>query len=211
VNTPENSNMASPSAPAGAGVDWEARYTAGDTPWDKGTAHPGLIRWLAGHSLTGRILVPGCGSGHDVRAIAASGNAEVLGFDIAPSALDLAKKFPPSGYEKYILGDFLAGEATAHGPFDAIFEHTCFCAIHPSRRTDYVRAASAALKPGGLFLAVFFRNPENPDPHSPPFACGMDEVDSLFGGDFTLMDSSEPLDTYPERIGREVLRVYRKK
>lgn len=211
MNTPENSNTASPSVPAGGGVDWEARYIAGDTPWDKGLAHPALVDWLRAHPLSGKVLVPGCGAGHDVRAIAANSDAKVVAMDIAPSALARAQAFPPAGSESYVLGDFLAGDAANLGPFDALFEHTCFCAIPPSRREDYVRAAASALRPGGIFFGVFFGNPENPDPDSPPFRCPVDEVERLFATNFEIAGSREEIPTYPERVGREFLRVFRRR
>ena len=55
-------------------TDWEERYRQADTPWDKGVAHPAVVRWLAEHPgrMTGAVLVPGCGLGHDARAIAAA-------------------------------------------------------------------------------------------------------------------------------------------
>jgi hypothetical protein len=53
-------------------MDWEQRYETGDTPWEKGAPAPPLLEWLESRgSIRGDILVPGCGSGHDVRAIAA--------------------------------------------------------------------------------------------------------------------------------------------
>jgi len=203
--------MASPSVPAGVGVDWESRYTAGDTPWDKGLAHPALVEWLHAHPLSGKVLVPGSGTGHDVRAIAANPDAQVVAMDIAPSAIERASAYKPVGREIYVLGDFLAGDAAALGPFDALFEHTCFCAIPPSRRGDYVRAAAAALRPGGIFLGVFFGNPENPDPDSPPFRSPADEVERLFAPAFEIAESRDEIPTYPERVGREFLRVFRRR
>ena len=46
----------------------------------------------------GRILVPGCGLGHDVRAAAAAENA-VIGFDLAPEAIQRAETWPKSAAE----------------------------------------------------------------------------------------------------------------
>ena len=203
--------MASPLAPAGAGVDWDARYTAGDTPWDKGGAHPALRDWMKKHPLPGRVLVPGCGAGHDVRAIAAKGSAFVLGLDISPSALRLAESFLKTGNETYLRGDFLSGEAVPSDSFDAIFEHTCFCAIPPGRRGDYARASHAALDAGGLLLAVFFTNPEHSDPHSPPFGCDPAEIRACFEGDFEILEMTTCTPTFPERLGRETLGLLRKR
>ena len=36
----------SPLVSTEGGPDWEAAYQAGVTPWDKGRAHPALLRWL---------------------------------------------------------------------------------------------------------------------------------------------------------------------
>lgn len=211
MNTPENSNTASPSDRAGVGVDWEGRYIACDTPWDKGRAHPALLDWLKTHTLHGKVIVPGCGAGHDVRAISANSEAQVFGIDIAPSAIARAKAHRPAGSEILILGDFLAGESAPLGPFDALFEHTCFCAIPPSRRGEYVRRAAEALRPGGIFLGIFFGNPENPNPDSPPFPCPVEEVEKMFASDFEALESRDSIPTYPEREGREYLRVFQRR
>ena len=210
MNTQENTNTASPSAPAGAGIDWELRYTTGDTPWIKPHAHPALLDWLSKNSIAGKVLVPGCGGGHDVRAIA-TGGAEVLGIDIAPSAIRLAESFPQAASERYLLGDFLAGDANSYGPFDWIFEHTCLCALPPYRRQDYVNAASAALRPGGFLLAVFYSNPDNPDHAAPPFACPDSDINRFFDPYFETLESRTSIPTYPGREERETLRLYQKR
>lgn len=211
MNTPENSNTASPSDRAGVGVDWEARYTAGDTPWEKGAPHPALVEWLRTNSLAGRVLVPGCGAGHDVREISRNPASEVVGFDIAPSAIRMAGSFPKVGRETYVLGDFLAGDAKRLGPFDALFEHTCFCAIHPSRRADYAREAAALVKPGGVLVGIFYGDPDNPDPDSPPFASPFEAVSAQLARDFEVVEKTENLPTYPGREGAEYLLVLRRR
>jgi SAM-dependent methyltransferase len=203
--------MASHSAHAGAGIDWDARYVAGNTPWDKGAAHPALLARLKTLPIAGRVLVPGCGAGHDVRAIAAGGAAFVLGLDVAPSALNLARRFPKAGNECYQEGDFLTGNAVPPGSFDVLFEHTCLCAIPPERRADYGGAAATALCDGGLLLAVFFINPENPNLDSPPFRCDLAEMTLLFSKDFEMLETSAAIPTYSEREGRETLCLLRKK
>ena len=203
--------MASHSAHAGVGIDWDARYVAGDTPWDKGGAHPALLARLKKLPIVGRVLVPGCGAGHDVRAIAAQGAKYVLGLDVSPTALHRARSFPKAGNECYQQGDFLTGTAVLDGEFDVLFEHTCLCAIPPERRADYVRAAATALRDDALLLAVFFTNPDNPDPHSPPFRCDLGEMTLLFSKDFEILETSAAIPTYSEREGRETLCLLRKK
>ncbi|MEI6492864.1 MAG: methyltransferase domain-containing protein [Verrucomicrobiota bacterium] len=194
-----------------AGTDWEARYQAGDTPWDKGRAHPALLDWLSRSRLTGLILVPGSGAGHDVRALAADPMANVVGLDLAPSAKVMAEYFPKAGCETYLTGDFLFGFPLAAGSFDAVFEHTCFCAIPPDRRPDYARALSKSIKADGLFLAIFYRNPSDRAEPGPPFGCSMEEVDALLGKEFLLVEERTNLPTFEGREGREVLRLMKRR
>lgn len=209
MSTPENSNTSSPSGPAGCGPDWEAAYQSGDTPWDKGRAHPALLGWLARHPVAGRVLVPGCGPGHDVRALAASPLADVLGFDLAPSAVLAASRYGRAGTERYLAGNFLTGEIPG-APFDWIFEHTCFCAIDPALRSAYVRAAARALRPGGHLLAIFYRNPGHGSGDAPPYGCPMPEVDRLFAPWFATVCEEQDFATFEGREGREVLRLMRR-
>lgn len=203
--------MASPSAPDGSVArDWQSAYLTSDTPWDKGTSHPALSAWLAAHPLTGQILVPGCGSGHDVRELSRNPLASVTGLDLAPEAKRVAESFPRVGSETYLTGDFLTSDASGQiptGSFDAVFEHTCFCAIPPSSRPAYARAVARALRPGGLFVAIFYRNPSDRGEEGPPFGCTMEELDGLFGGEFVLLEESYPIPTFEGREEREVLRV----
>ena len=51
-------------------TDWNERYRTEDTPWDKGKPAPGLVDWLAKRQMSpnNRVLVPGCGKGHDAAA-----------------------------------------------------------------------------------------------------------------------------------------------
>lgn len=194
--------MNQPSTP-----DWEARYAAKDMPWEKGAPHPALVRYLERSPLSGRVLVPGCGLGHDVRALAAAG-AEPVGWDIAPSAVAAAQAIHPVGAERYELQDLFQPPAEALGAFDAVFEHTCFCAIDPGLREQYVARVGGLLKPGGTLLAIFFVNPDH-DEGGPPYGCPLPEFDRLFSAHFCLVHEEKDLPTYPGREHREVLRLLR--
>lgn len=197
-------------------MDWEQRYETGDTPWEKGAPAPPLLEWLESRgSIRGNVLVPGCGSGHDVRAItAASPAAKVVGLDIAQSAVDRARQFSPAGNETYQRADLLDLPVELTNRFDWVFEHTCFCALEPGRRGDYVREISRALKPDGALLAIFFLNPwdpgEAPAAGGPPFGVAREELDMLFGTHFELVEELKPCHAYPGREGREIIRLLRR-
>jgi len=190
-------------------MDWNRRYEEGDTPWDKGAAHPGLGDDIVRDTLSGRVLVPGCGAGHDVRALAARG-LSVTGLDIAPLAIVAARSHRPVGNETYELGDLFDLPSPLRGAFDGIFEHTCFCAIDPARRAAYVDAVAGALAPGGRLLAVFFLDPGH-EMDGPPYGCTRGEIDALFNPRFHLLSEYREIPTYEERAGRECLRLFGKK
>ena len=199
-------------------TDWNAQYAAGNTPWDKRAPAPPLLEWLdAGGQLDGDIFVPGCGFGYDVRALAGvPGVRRVVGFDLSEHALTAARAFPAAGHEDYRAGDLFDLPAELRGAFDVVVEHTCFCAIDPARRADYVTAIAGALRPGGLLLAVFYLDPWNageplPPGGGPPFGTTVAELDGLFPPTFTLLEERRPTRAYPGREGRELLRVYRRK
>lgn len=188
-------------------TDWEAQYQKGETPWDKGAPSPGLLDFLAREAMPGRVLAPGCGAGHDVRAIAPHA-AEVVGLDIAPSAVALARRFPPAGGEDYALADLFALPAAMRGSFDWVWEHTCFCAIDPAMRPAYVAAVAGALKPEGKLLAIFYLNPGNDHPdEGPPFEVSIATLDALFLPHFSLQREWLPARAYPGREGREWMRL----
>ncbi len=187
---------------------WQARYEAGETHWDKGAAAPPLLEFLAEQKVEGRVLVPGCGSGHDVRALAAQG-AGVVGMDFAPGAIQAAQAHANPPQTHFVLADFLNLEPQYYGTFDWIFEHTCFCAIHPDRRADYLRSCLQALRPGGRILAIFYINPDQDDPNHPPFRVSIAELDEWFSPHFETLHQQVPTKSYEGREGRELLRVMR--
>ena len=190
--------------------DWNQAYRTGDTPWDKGRPAPPLVEFLEREMIRGRVLVPGCGVGHDVRLLAAQG-AEVIGLDLAPAAVELARRFPPESDERYHCGDFCSLPREYIGAFDYVFEHTCLCAIDPADRSAYARSAAAALRPGGHLLAIFYRRVQNDDGAGPPYPIEGAELDGLFGTDFETVESYSPRRTYPSRpFGCEEVRWMRR-
>lgn len=192
---------------------WEEQYRSGETPWDKGAPSPALIAWLQEHpgEMTGQVLVPGCGTGHDVRAIAAAEpNTLPIGLDVAPTAIAACRQHPAVGSEHYVEGDLFDLPGELQATCDWVWEHTCFCAIDPARRDDYVRAVAKALRPGGQLLGIFYLDPYRGDHQpggGPPHGCTLDELRRRFtaSGLFSVELAEPPAACYPERAGRELL------
>jgi SAM-dependent methyltransferase len=194
-------------------TDWENCYREGTTPWDKGAPAPPLLEYLESQEVSGRILVPGCGFGHDVRSLAAaSAGAEVIGLDISAKAIETAEEFERAGSERYVFGDLFQLPEELRGTFDFVFEHTCLSGLPPALRPDYVEAFHTALKPGGRVLAIFFLEPWDPGetPQPPPYGITRDELDEMFAGRFSLEREWQPNKHYPGREGREVMRILTK-
>jgi methyl halide transferase len=195
-------------------TDWENRYQTGDMPWEKGGASPPLLE-LLGRKVNwggGPILVPGCGFGHDVRALGVLG-VPVVGVDLAPTAVTRAREFPQVGTESYEVGDFLDPEWRVGREFTAIWEHTCFCAIHPGERKRYAEAAAGCLAPGGLLAGVFFLTPYDPEEEvaGPPFGTSVEELDEWFAPWFERLEGWVPQAAYPGRAGREWIGLFRRR
>lgn len=197
-------------------TDWNQRYEAGDTPWEKGSPAPPLLELLEKTETSiwgdGKILVPGCGTGHDVRALAAKG-LKPHGLDLAPLALKHAHANLKTGAESYELGDFLDPAWRNGKIFSAIWEHTCYCAIHPAHRPDYARACADLISVGGHLIGVFFLTPNEPDEENegPPFNASIPELDERFSPWFHKVDSWFPSQSYPGREGKEWIAIYRRK
>lgn len=185
-------------------TDWEARYKAGDTPWDKGLAAPPLSEIDAKY-FEGRVLVPGCGFGHDVRGISRADN-EIVGFDLAQSAVEGARKIPQTGSVRYVFGNFFELPEEFIGKFNAVFEHTCFCAINSQDRARYVASVVQALQPSGFLVAIFYIDPGHEE--GPPFPVNHNELDNLFGTKFDLLKAWVPKVSFPGREEREEVRIY---
>ncbi len=192
-------------------VDWDQNYRENNTPWDKGTPAPPLADWIRGNTLTGQILVPGCGCGHDVALLMEQGwNA--IGLDIAAAAVTRAQNRYPRLAERFHAGDLFATPADWLGRFDAIVEHTCLCALSPEWRVRYRDAVQALLRPGGILVGVWYINPEmDPGESGPPFGISLEELDALFGESFDIIEDFVPVRSYPGCEGRERLQVLKKK
>src|SRR5437879_12482998 len=52
---------------------WTSRYAAGKMPWDFGDVPTVLKSFLARSSASGKVLIPGCGSGYEVQAFHEAG------------------------------------------------------------------------------------------------------------------------------------------
>ncbi|MEM1084084.1 MAG: methyltransferase domain-containing protein [Verrucomicrobiota bacterium] len=194
-------------------TDWEGRWQRGETPWNKGAPAPPLMELLDsehGDCLKGRrVLVPGCGSGEDVRELARSG-AMVTGLDLSPTVLEIARSESEGLSAKFVCENLFEWDSK---PFDAIWEHTCFCAIDPSDRARYAEAVARLIRPGGVLTGVFYLEPWGQDeaPEPPPFGSRKEEILELLDPAFEMIWGRTPENAFSGREGREWLAVFRRR
>jgi SAM-dependent methyltransferase len=163
---------------------WEQRFAEGNTPWDRGAANPQLDAWLASGALKPcRILVPGCGSGHEVAVLARAG-FDVTGLDYSSQAVARTKKLlDTAGLKATVVeADALAWQPKK--PFDAIYEQTCLCALYPDLWRAYADQLHRWLTPSGKLFALFvqFPRPAAGDGaiEGPPYHCDINAMRALF-------------------------------
>ena len=191
-------------------LEWQRRYEQNDTPWDKGSPAPALATFLRERQLSGRVLVPGCGRGHEVRLLGSQPGVSAVGLDLSPTAVEQARELSAgmAGVE-FVLGDFFNLPPEMENAFDWIVEHTCFCAIEPHQRPGYVDAAVSALRSNGKIFAIFYIDPSSEEP--PPFRISKEELSALFDPHFLLLEEWVPEESFPGREDRELVRILQKR
>jgi methyl halide transferase len=132
---------------------WQQRFEQRQTPWDRGAPGPQLLQWLREGALAigERIAVPGCGSGHDVLALAQAG-CTVTAIDYADAAIALTRERLGTHAATIVQADVLQWLPDA--PLDAVYEQTCWCALHPDHWVAYAAQLHRWLRPGGRLLLM---------------------------------------------------------
>lgn len=193
--------------PGDAGF-WDPLFAAGAGGWELGRAAPPLQTWFLEHSPKDMdALVPGCGRGHEARLLAALG-ARVTAIDLAPTAIAQAQaRTGPELAIEFAVRDLFSyvGQPPA---FDLVVEHTCFCAIEPKRREDYVDAVADALRPGGRLVGLFYAHGR---PGGPPFTTDRDELARRFSRRFEVEELEVARGSVLVRHGQELLGVLRRR
>ncbi|MDZ4817197.1 MAG: methyltransferase domain-containing protein [Verrucomicrobiota bacterium] len=191
-------------------MNWDEHYQRGEVYWDKGAPAPAMKQYLERNVVRGRVLVPGCGRGHEV-ALAMEHGLDATGLDIAPTGVAEARVLYPQFAEHFVTGDLFDPPAEMRGVFDVVLEHTCMSGLPPIMRTDYRRGIDLTLRRGGLLIGVWFINPAlDPGEEGPPFPFSEAALTALFADNYEIMEDYVPDMAFPGREGRERVRVLRR-
>ncbi|KST66772.1 methyltransferase domain-containing protein [Mastigocoleus testarum] len=188
---------------------WENRYQENNTPWDLGQAAPAFISLLHSENPPepGRAAVLGCGRGYDVLIFAERG-FDVIGFDFSASAIEDAQIIADTAgtSARFMQRDIFDLSAEFENYFDYVIEHTCFCAINPQKRFDYVNVVNSILKPEGEMIAVFFTHNR---PGGPPYGIAPAQIKQYMHRSFETISLRPVINSVPKRIDEEYLGRFR--
>lgn len=212
-------------------MTWEQAWQEERTGWDAGAPAPALLEYLEQEAYADKpepgrdhALVPGCGSGYDVFALAQYGY-EATGIDLAPTAV---KRFETLREQRGLgearariaLRDFFEfSRDDAHqSAYDLIWDYTFLCAIQPSQRADWAEAMARLVRPGGVLLTLLFpiRDFDDPSPTldtdpGPPFRLHLEHARRILTPDaFSLEGVHTPQASHPGREGMEQLAIWRR-
>jgi len=182
---------------------WEKRFRDNFTPWDAGRVPAALAQFLKTEPRGRRVLIPGCGSGYEVRAFAEAGH-DVLAVDFAPAAVERAQKILGPLAERVRLADFFETEfGTA---FDLVYERAFLCSLPRALRPRYVQRALQLLSPQGRLAGFFFFEDGE---RGPPFGLRSGELDMLLADYFEQTEDATVDDSIPIFAGKERWKIWR--
>jgi SAM-dependent methyltransferase len=185
---------------------FDARYAAGQTPWDYGGVPSALKRFLDEHPGPGRALVPGCGFAYEIEAFV-SARWEAIGIDFSSVAVAHARQRLARLAGTVINGDFFCYPFRERS-FDLIYERTFLCALPPECRPCYAQRSASLLVPSGLLCGFFFMGPETAPP---PYPIAQAQLDALLGGSFGMAEDRAVEDSVPLFAGKERWQVWSRK
>ena len=170
---------------------WSEIWNNGLQPgerFDASSPSPALWKLIKENKIPdGRALVPGCGRGYDVAALASS-SRYALGIDIVDKAVDDANSYlkslpdnlrPPLGQGEVKVANFFElPTAKLEDKWNFIYDYTFLCALDPSIRTDWAKKMAELVHPGGELLTLIFPISETKE-GGPPFRVSLEVVKNL--------------------------------
>ncbi|MBV9660589.1 MAG: class I SAM-dependent methyltransferase [Acidimicrobiales bacterium] len=161
----------------------------GTPPWDIGRPQPVFAALMEEGAIRGRVLDAGCGTGEHTLMAAARG-LDATGIDASPRAIEIAKS---KATDRDITARFVVLDALAlhdlEEQFDTVLDSGLFHVFDDERRSRYVTALAAVVRPGGCLLLACFsdRQPGDWGPRRVTQA----ELQMAFAGQWTI-ESIEP-------------------
>jgi SAM-dependent methyltransferase len=157
-------------------------------PWDRDVPGGVLVEWARDLDGRGRrAVVPGCGGGADAEFVAGLG-FDTVGFDIAPTAIEIARDRHPGSHVEYVTADLFDLPDEWLEAFDLVVESINVQALPDSLRPQAIAAVAQLVAPGGtLFVTEAVRADGEPPADGPPWPLTRAEIESFGAGGLELV------------------------
>src|SRR6185437_9767402 len=150
----------------------EAERGEATVPWNDLEPNPRLLDfWKTHPSETAgkRALVIGSGFGDDAEQLAGWG-FKTIGFDVAKTAIEAAKKRFPQTQVEYVVADLFDPPADWLRGFDFVLEIYTVQSFPAEMQSKAIEAISQFVAPGGLLLVIARgRADDEPEAQGPPW------------------------------------------
>lgn len=192
---------------------WTRAYQKQEDGWELNAVTPVLTeeseRFWKNFPLSGQVLVPGCGRGHEAAYLAQELNFLVTAVDFAPAAIEQAIALYPRARVQWKVEDvFSFLTHCSKEEWDAVCEHTFFCAMDPSMRQKYLQEVHRTLKPKGYLFGVFLLKTSE---EGPPFGLTQWELHALTEKYFDIKEWRISKFSVTPRLSQELWVVLKKK
>jgi len=185
---------------------WDSRYRDRVTPWDAHGVPADLRAFAATLPPRARILVPGCGSAHELLCLAEAG-ADVLAIDFSTEAIERAKRNAGPLADRIRLADFFEFDP---GPelFDVVYERAFLCALPRNLWARYAARMAELLGPDKQLAGLFFYGD---NPRGPPFGTSPEELHGLLDRGFELVEDRAAVESLSVFKDGERWQVWRRR
>ena len=191
---------------------FEDIYAASDAsgkgvPWATLAPAPLLVEWLdrahpTGHGET--ALVVGCGLGDDALELARRGFT-VTAFDVAATAIDLARERYGELAVEWHVGELFDLPPSWRGFFDLVVEHRTIQSLPPDWQARGQAAIADLVRPGGSLALVADLRPAGAPQEGPPWRLRPEELGPLAAAGLALVEERRQIvrhDPVRERLRR---------
>jgi hypothetical protein len=170
---------------------FEALYTAASrgeaqVPWQRDEPREPLVEWAESVDLDGHdrpALVVGAGFGADAEYLSTRGFATTA-FDVAPTAVRLARDRHPGSSVDYVVADLLDPPAAWAGAFALVLECLTVQSLPDDVRPRAIANVAAMVAPRGTLLVIASGRDEADGPvEGPPWPLTRAEVESFARGE----------------------------
>ena len=189
---------------------WENKYILKNTGWDLHGPTP-IFDDISKSIKKGKVCILGCGRGYDAVLFAERGFS-VTAVDFAPSAVEALQNLNNKKPENLTVlqQDIFDLEHSYFEYFDYIIEQTCFCAIHPKRRPDYVKLVSNITKKNGYLIGLWLPLNKKTEEGGPPYGTTIKEVKTHFTEKWVVDREEFSVLSIPSRKNNEKLIIFKK-